>query len=124
MQSCLGCALYRSSAVCSPIQEHCAHKKTFPMDPPPSPWLCLNTDDAIVTDRTLGAMSSAPKGALAATSISQEVQHATSTHGAARDAICSLLGLHPGFRPGPPLGAPEASTTDMATGSPSQCTSF
>ncbi|KAK8634734.1 hypothetical protein V6N13_022615 [Hibiscus sabdariffa] len=51
-------------------------------------------------------MSSAPKGALAATSISQEVQptirsngaeaqHATSTYGAARDAICSLLGLHP-----------------------------
>ncbi|KAK8702046.1 hypothetical protein V6N13_020416 [Hibiscus sabdariffa] len=80
-------------------------------------------------------MSSAPKGALAATSINQEVQptirthgaeaqHATSTYGAARDAICSLLGLHPGFRPGPPLGAPEASTTDMATGSPSQCTSF
>ncbi|KAK8605278.1 hypothetical protein V6N13_102064 [Hibiscus sabdariffa] len=80
-------------------------------------------------------MSSAPKGALAATSISQEVQptirthgaeaqHATSTYGAARDAICSLLGLHPEFQPGPPLGAPEASTTDMATGSPSQCTSF
>ncbi|KAK8599078.1 hypothetical protein V6N13_077018 [Hibiscus sabdariffa] len=80
-------------------------------------------------------MSSAPKGALTATSISQEVQptirthgaeaqHATSTYGAARDAICSLLGLHPGFRPGPPLGAPEASTIDMATGSPSQCTSF
>ncbi|KAK8621544.1 hypothetical protein V6N13_080977 [Hibiscus sabdariffa] len=88
-----------------------------------------------VTDRTLGAMSSAPKGALAATSISQEVQptirthgaeaqHATSTYGVARDAICSLLGQHPGFRPGPPPGAPEASTTDMATGSPIQCTSF
>ncbi|KAK8701232.1 hypothetical protein V6N13_019622 [Hibiscus sabdariffa] len=80
-------------------------------------------------------MSSAPKGALAATSISQEVQptirthgaeaqHATSTYGAARDVICSLLGLHPRFLLGPPLGAPEASTTDMTTGSPSQCTSF
>ncbi|KAK8696602.1 hypothetical protein V6N13_001734 [Hibiscus sabdariffa] len=67
-----------------------------------------------VTDRTLGAMSSAPKGVLAA----------TSTYGTVRDVIYSLLGLHPGFRPGPPLGAPEASTTDMATGSPSQYTSF
>ncbi|KAK8704753.1 hypothetical protein V6N13_048366 [Hibiscus sabdariffa] len=59
-----------------------------------------------------GAVTSAPKGAHAATTINQEAQHAISTHGAARDAICSMLGLHHAIRPGPPLGAPEASTTD------------
>ncbi|KAK8716654.1 hypothetical protein V6N13_043959 [Hibiscus sabdariffa] len=47
-----------------------------------------------VTDRTLGAMTSAPNGAQAAITINQEAQHAISTHGAARDAICSMLGLH------------------------------
>ncbi|KAK8700191.1 hypothetical protein V6N13_018594 [Hibiscus sabdariffa] len=69
-------------------------------------------------------MTSAPKGAQAATTISQEAQHVIDTHGAARDAICSMLGLHHAIRPGPPLGAPEASSTDMATRSPSQCSSF
>ncbi|KAK8705588.1 hypothetical protein V6N13_049186 [Hibiscus sabdariffa] len=69
-------------------------------------------------------MTSASKGAQAATTISQEAQHAISTHGTARDAICSMLDLHHAIRPGPPLGAPEASSTYMATGSPSQCSSF
>ncbi|KAK8632159.1 hypothetical protein V6N13_028936 [Hibiscus sabdariffa] len=69
-------------------------------------------------------MTSAPKEAQATTTISQEAQHAISTHGEARDAICSMLGLHHAIRPGPPLGAPEASSTDMATGSPSQCSYF
>ncbi|KAK8640318.1 hypothetical protein V6N13_008075 [Hibiscus sabdariffa] len=69
-------------------------------------------------------MTSAPKGAQAATTIRQEAHHAISTQGAARDAIRSMLGMHHGIRPGPPLGAPEASTTDMATGSPNQCSSF
>ncbi|KAK8609323.1 hypothetical protein V6N13_061772 [Hibiscus sabdariffa] len=69
-------------------------------------------------------MTSAPNGGQAATTINQEAQHAISTHGTARDAICSMLGLHNAIRPGPPLGAPEASTIDMATGSPSQCSSF
>ncbi|KAK8662897.1 hypothetical protein V6N13_024783 [Hibiscus sabdariffa] len=69
-------------------------------------------------------MTSAPKGAQSATTSSQEAQHAFSTHGAARDAICSMLGLHHAIRPGPPLGAPEASSIDMATRSPSQCSSF
>ncbi|KAK8635973.1 hypothetical protein V6N13_004684 [Hibiscus sabdariffa] len=64
-------------------------------------------------------MTSAPKGAQAATTINQEAQHAISTYEAARDAICSMLGLHHAIRPGPPLGVPEASTTDMATESPS-----
>ncbi|KAK8682509.1 hypothetical protein V6N13_054895 [Hibiscus sabdariffa] len=75
-------------------------------------------------DRTLGVMTSAPKEALTANTISQEGQHAIRTHGVVRDAICSMLGLHQEFRPGPSLGAPEASTTYMATGSPSQCSSF
>ncbi|KAK8701465.1 hypothetical protein V6N13_019852 [Hibiscus sabdariffa] len=75
-------------------------------------------------DRTLGAVTSAPKGAQSATSSSQEAHHAISTHGAARDAICSMLGLHHAIRPGPPLCTPEASSTDMATRSPSQCSSF
>ncbi|KAK8705233.1 hypothetical protein V6N13_048839 [Hibiscus sabdariffa] len=78
----------------------------------------------IVTDRTLRAMTSAPNGAQATTTISQEAQQAISTHRAARDAICSMLGLHYAIRPGPPLGAPEASSTDMVIGSPSQCSSF
>ncbi|KAK8639234.1 hypothetical protein V6N13_137625 [Hibiscus sabdariffa] len=80
-------------------------------------------------------MSSAPKGALVATSISQEVQPTIRIHGRRPSTPPAPMGqpvtlsvpflcLHPGFRPGPPLSAPEASTTDMATGSPSQCTSF
>ncbi|KAK8682506.1 hypothetical protein V6N13_054892 [Hibiscus sabdariffa] len=63
-------------------------------------------------DHTLGVMTSAPKEALTANTISQEGQHAISqegqhaisTHGAVRDAICSMLGLHQEFRPGPSLG--------------------
>ncbi|KAK8632148.1 hypothetical protein V6N13_028925 [Hibiscus sabdariffa] len=69
-------------------------------------------------------MISAPKRAIDAINAHQQAQHATSTHGAAREAICSMLGLHHAIRPGPPLGALEASTTDMARGSPSQCLSF
>ncbi|KAK8606447.1 hypothetical protein V6N13_030729 [Hibiscus sabdariffa] len=37
-------------------------------------------------------MTSAPKGALDAINAHQKAQHATSTHGAAREAICSMLG--------------------------------
>ncbi|KAL4320193.1 hypothetical protein GQ457_18G000020 [Hibiscus cannabinus] len=89
-----------------------------------------------VTDRTfggLGVITSAPHGA---TQTHQELQHATSTHGApqgapyghqpartqeaAREAICSVLGLHHVIHPGPSLGLQETSTTDMARESPSQ----
>ncbi|KAL4313522.1 hypothetical protein GQ457_01G002970 [Hibiscus cannabinus] len=89
-----------------------------------------------VTDRTLGdlgVISSAPQGA---TQTHQEHQHATSTHGApqgalhahqpaktqvaAREAICSVLGLHHVIHPGPSLGFQETSTTDMVRESPSQ----
>ncbi|KAL4318539.1 hypothetical protein GQ457_18G014350 [Hibiscus cannabinus] len=89
-----------------------------------------------VTDRTfggLGVITSAPHGA---TQTHQELQHATSTHGApqgalyghqpartqeaARKAICSVLGLHHVIHPGPSLGLQETSTTDMARESPSQ----
>ncbi|KAK8571043.1 hypothetical protein V6N13_025601 [Hibiscus sabdariffa] len=73
-----------------------------------------------VMDRTLGAMTSAPKGALHAINIHQQSQHTTSTHEATREAICSVMGLHHVIRRGPPLGVQEASTTNMARGSPSQ----
>ncbi|KAK8634992.1 hypothetical protein V6N13_022876 [Hibiscus sabdariffa] len=77
--------------------------------------------DHNVTDRTLGVITSAPKGASHA---HQQAQHATSIHGAARDAIYSLLGLHHVIRLGPPLGLQEASTTDMAREPPSQTLSL
>ncbi|KAK8567224.1 hypothetical protein V6N13_005135 [Hibiscus sabdariffa] len=66
-------------------------------------------------------MTSTPKGASHA---HQQAQHTTSTDGEARDAICSLLGLHYVIRPAPPLGVQEASTTDMARESPSQTVSL
>ncbi|KAK8681623.1 hypothetical protein V6N13_054025 [Hibiscus sabdariffa] len=90
----------------------------------------------IVTDHALGGLgviSSAPQGA---TQTHQELQHATSTHGApqgalhahqpartqeaAREAICSVLGLHHVIHPGPSLSLQETSTIDMARESPSQ----
>ncbi|KAK8567036.1 hypothetical protein V6N13_110114 [Hibiscus sabdariffa] len=71
-----------------------------------------------------------------ATQTHQEHQHATSTHGVpqgalhahqlartqetAREAICSVLGLHHVIHPGPSLGLQETSTIDMARESPSQ----
>ncbi|KAK8655020.1 hypothetical protein V6N13_107612 [Hibiscus sabdariffa] len=63
-------------------------------------------------------MTSTPKGALNAISTHQQAQHATSTHGTVREAICFMLGLHHAIRPDPPLGAQEASMTNMTRGSP------
>ncbi|KAK8701509.1 hypothetical protein V6N13_019896 [Hibiscus sabdariffa] len=75
-------------------------------------------------DLTLGAMTNAPKGALDAINTHHEAQHATSTHQAPREAICSMLGLHQPIRPIPFLGAQEACPIDMAGELPGQCPSF
>ncbi|KAK8625724.1 hypothetical protein V6N13_056885 [Hibiscus sabdariffa] len=93
-----------------------------------------------VTDRALGdlgVISSAPQGA---THAHQEDQHTTSTHGApqgalhahqpartqeaAREAICSVLGVHHVIHPSPSLGPQETSTTDIARESRSQLFDF
>ncbi|KAK8628567.1 hypothetical protein V6N13_009154 [Hibiscus sabdariffa] len=68
-------------------------------------------DDAIVMDRTLGVITNAPMGAIHS---HQQAQHPARTQEVAREAICSVLGLHHVIQPGPSLGLQETSTTDMA----------
>ncbi|KAK8623043.1 hypothetical protein V6N13_117938 [Hibiscus sabdariffa] len=46
--------------------------------------------------------------------------HPARTQEAAREAICSVLGLHHVIHPSPSLDLQETSTTDMARESPSQ----